>query len=135
MRVPLTLAVVATGLASAAPAGAEGLVGFTSPSGNIGCYVDTDYVRCDIADRDWAAPPRPADCEFDYGQGIAFGIGEPPAFVCAGDTALGAGDALGFGQTVNSGPMSCTSLESGVSCHDTTTGAGFSIARQGYTLF
>lgn len=30
----------------AAPAGAESLVGFTSPSGNIGCYVDTDYVRC-----------------------------------------------------------------------------------------
>jgi hypothetical protein len=130
--------VAAVGVAAAwcaAPAGAESLVGFTSPSGNIGCYVDTDYVRCDIADRDWAPPPRPADCEFDYGQGIAFGTGDAPAFVCAGDTALWAGAPLAFGQSVDSGPMSCTSLESGITCLDTGTGAGFTISRQAYELF
>jgi hypothetical protein len=119
----------------AAPAGAENLVGFTSPSGNIGCYVDTHYVRCDIAGRDWVAPPRPADCELDYGQGIAFAAGEAPAFVCAGDTALRAGDPLEFGQSVDAGAMSCTSLESGITCRDTSTGAGFMISRQEYALF
>ncbi|MCW2517208.1 MAG: hypothetical protein JWR11_6250 [Mycobacterium sp.] len=46
------------------------LVGFTSPSGNVGCYIDPTAARCDISDRDWTPPPRPADCEFDYGQGI-----------------------------------------------------------------
>lgn len=119
----------------AAPATAESLAGFISPSGNIGCYVDVDYVRCDIAERSWAPPPRPADCEFDYGQGIAFGPGEPPAFVCAGDTALWAGPALEFGQGVSAGPMWCESAPSGVTCGDNTTGSGFTISRENYTVF
>ncbi len=126
-------AVVAAVLA--APAHAESLVGFSSPSGNIGCYVAEDHVRCDIAERDWPTPPRPADCEFDYGQGIAFGDGDPPGFVCAGDTALHAGAPLAFGQSVTAGPMQCISLESGVTCRDNRTGGGFTISRQAYELF
>ena len=43
---------------------------FRSPSSNIGCYLKADYVRCDIDERNWKPPPRPADCEWDYGQGI-----------------------------------------------------------------
>ena len=67
-HVPGAAAAVAVAAAlCAAPAGAEGLVGFTSPSGNIGCFIDVDYVRCDIAQRSWTPPARPADCEFDYG--------------------------------------------------------------------
>jgi hypothetical protein len=31
------------------------LVGFTSPNGNVGCIIDSAYVRCDVAERDW--PP------------------------------------------------------------------------------
>ena len=38
-----------------------------------------------IIDRDWSPPPRPADCEFDYGQGISLAPGEQAQFVCAGD--------------------------------------------------
>lgn len=41
------------------------LVSFTSPSGNVGCYLDQTTVRCDISERDWSPPPRPADCELD----------------------------------------------------------------------
>lgn len=130
-----TAAVVVAAAWFSAPAHAEDPVGFVSPSGNIGCYVDADYVRCDIADRGWAPPPRPADCEFDYGQGIAFGAGEAPAFVCAGDTTLWAGEPLGFGQSVTVGTMSCTSLESGITCRDMGSGTGFTISRQAYELF
>jgi len=46
-------------------------VGFTSPSGNVGSIINSAYVRCDIFERDWSPPPRPADCEFDYAQGIS----------------------------------------------------------------
>jgi hypothetical protein len=53
----VTVAVV--GPLCAAPAGAEGLTGFTSPSGNIGCHIDVDYVRCDIAERSWSHRRRP----------------------------------------------------------------------------
>jgi len=45
------------------------LTGFVSPTGNVACLLDADWARCDIIDRDWAAPARPADCEFDCGQG------------------------------------------------------------------
>lgn len=119
----------------AAPAAAEDLAHFVSPSGNVGCVLDVDYVRCDIAERDWVLPPRPADCEFDYGQGIALAPGEPAAFVCAGDTTLGGSEVLGYGRTITRGPLSCTSAESGMSCRNTGTGQGFSVSRQVYQLF
>ncbi len=46
--------------------------GFTSRSGNIGCYIDPETVQCDIGERDWAPPPKPADCpDFtDFGQDL-----------------------------------------------------------------
>ncbi|CAN5839316.1 hypothetical protein BH10ACT9_BH10ACT9_55310 [soil metagenome] len=134
-HVPGAAAVAAAAALCAAPAGAEGLVGFTSPSGNIGCFIDVDYVRCDIAERSWTPPARPADCEFDYGQGIAFAAGEAPAFVCAGDTSLWAGPALAFGESLSAGSMSCQSLETGITCRDDSTGTGFTISREEYSLF
>jgi hypothetical protein len=35
---------------------------FRSPSSNVGCYFDVNYVRCDIAEANWSPPPRPLDC-------------------------------------------------------------------------
>jgi hypothetical protein len=32
------------------------LVGFNSPSGNVGCILESTYVRCDISERDWSPP-------------------------------------------------------------------------------
>lgn len=90
-----TVAVIASWslLALTAPTAAAepgDLVTFISPTGNVGCILDADYARCDIIDRDWNPPPRPVDCELDYGQGIGIAPGERPAFVCAGDTTLAA---------------------------------------------
>jgi hypothetical protein len=121
-------------LAAAGPANAD-LIGFTSPTGNIGCIIDTDYVRCDISERDWSPPARPADCEFDYGQGIAMAPGEKPGFVCAGDTTLGGGRPLAYGQSVTAGSYQCTSAPSGVTCRDVTSGSGFTLSRGGYDVF
>src|SRR5882757_2760550 len=64
----------------------DGLRGFISPTGNVACMIAADWARCDIIDRDWSPPPRPPDCEFDYGQGISVAPGERAQFVCAGDT-------------------------------------------------
>ena len=135
MRVLLTLAVAAAGLAGAAPAGAEGLVGFTSPSGNIGCYIDRKNVRCDISERSWEPPKAPKDCELDYGQGIELTAGAEPGFVCAGDTALGGGEELAYGDSISSGLLRCESEESGMTCTDSETGRGFTISQESYELF
>jgi len=111
------------------------LTGFVSPSGNVSCMIDPDWARCDIIDRDWSPPPRPADCEFDYGQGISIAPGERPEFVCAGDTAFGADEVLPYGQSITAGVLRCESAQSWITCRDVRTGHGFSISREAYRLF
>jgi len=112
------------------------LTSFTSPSGNIGCYIDVDSVRCDIAERDWAPPPKPASCPdvTGFGQGITLSAGRAATFVCAGDTALGAGDPLAYGNTITAGSIECTSLPSGIQCWDFVHGGEFTIAREAYEI-
>jgi hypothetical protein len=111
------------------------LTGFISPSGNVACMIDASWVRCDIIDNDWSPPPRPADCEFDYGQGISLSAGGPAAFVCAGDTAFGPDEVLPYGESITAGVLECESAESGFTCRDVETGHGFSISREAYRLF
>jgi uncharacterized protein DUF6636 len=111
------------------------LTGFSSPTGNIGCYIDRKSVRCDIGDRDWKPPRAPKSCELDWGQGIELTAGSAADFVCAGDTTLGAGDALDYGRSIGAGLLICESEESGMTCRDTETGRGFTISKQGYEIF
>jgi hypothetical protein len=111
------------------------LIGFTSPTGNVGCIMDETHVRCDIAARDWAPPPPPPDCPLDYGQGISLNGGAPATWVCAGDTALGGGPPLAYGQSVGIGPYRCESARSGMTCRNATTDRGFFISRQGFQMF
>jgi hypothetical protein len=122
---------------SLAPADREvhELTGFVSPTGNVSCMLDADWARCDIIDRDWSPPLRPADCEFDYGQGISLAPGEQAQFVCAGDTAFGPDEVLPYGESITAGVLRCESAESGIACRDLGTSHGFSISRQAYQLF
>lgn len=135
------------GVAMAAPPGAieplplttrevSELTGFTSPSGNIGCYIDPEYVRCDISERDWTPPPKPASCPemTGWGQGLQLKVGEPGDFVCAGDTALMSGDPLAYGDKIVAGSIECTSTPDGITCWDFVYGGEFSIARKAYHL-
>nr|WP_228768855.1 DUF6636 domain-containing protein [Mycolicibacterium malmesburyense]CRL74114.1 hypothetical protein CPGR_02991 [Mycolicibacterium malmesburyense] len=114
---------------------------FHSPTGNIGCQISPTSVRCDIDQRTWSPPPRPADCTLDYGQGISIATGGSAQFVCAGDTARvlppygGAGEPLPYGQAITAGPIRCESAETGVTCRDGDFGHGFSISREAYELF
>jgi hypothetical protein len=112
------------------------LTHFTSPSGNIGCVIDTGGVRCDISERDWSPPPRPAACELDYGHGVSIGAGKPARVVCAGDTTMGSGgEPLAYGDAIAAGQMRCESAQSGITCRDVESGHGFSISREAYQLF
>jgi hypothetical protein len=92
-------------------------------------------VMVDFIDRDWSPPARPADCEFDYGQGISLAPGEQAQFVCAGDTAFGADEVLPYGESITAGALQCDSVEAGITCRHLGTTHGFSISRQAYRLF
>lgn len=117
---------------------------FASPSGTIACVITSSGdielvargVRCDIDERDWSPPPRPADCELAYGHGVVLGVGKTARLLCAGDTTLG-GDSepLAYGDVITAGPMRCESAESGITCRDVESGHGFSISREAYQLF
>jgi hypothetical protein len=134
-RLPLGVCVAALAVMSGIGPAYADLVGFSSPSGNIGCMLDAGEVRCDIADRSWQPPPRPAWCEFDYGPGIRLRAGGQPEFVCASDSALGTPDRLDYGDSITQGPLRCESAPTGITCRDVNTGHGLSIARAGYQLF
>jgi hypothetical protein len=111
------------------------LTGFSSPSKNIGCYIDKTSVRCDIRDRTWKPSARPANCDLDFGQGIGLGAGRKARFVCAGDTALGPPKRLAYGAAIQAGVLRCDSARAGMTCRDTKTGRGFFLSRQSYRIF
>jgi hypothetical protein len=111
------------------------VTGFIAPSGNVACMIDADWARCDIIDHDWAPPPRPTDCELDYGGGISLAPGQQPQFVCAGDTVFGPDDVLPYGESITAGVLQCESAETVITCRDSQTRHGFSISRQACQLF
>ena len=113
-----------------------GYTGFASPSGNIRCGISPtdDYVRCDIAEREWEPPPPPEECELDYGSGLEVDA-DGAGVVCAGD-AVGASElVLEYGERLQGGQVLCESSEDGMRCEHLETGNGFALARADYELF
>ncbi len=123
--------------AAAVPAGNHGPHYFETPSHNIGCYLDSRSVRCDIRERDWSPPPKPRYCikaGVDWGQGVAVGA-HRASIVCAGDTTLGGPGLLGYGRSARRGPVYCLSRAAGITCRNADTGHGFFLSRARYRLF
>ena len=54
-----TAAVAVSAAVSLAPPAYAESAGFTSPSGNIGCILSDDLLRCDIQDSELVASPAP----------------------------------------------------------------------------
>jgi hypothetical protein len=108
---------------------------FALPSKNIACLMIENSVRCDIAEKSWTPPPKPANCPLDYGFGV-FVRGDAPAnILCTGDTVLGATRILPYGHALRMRTFVCTSLESGVGCRNDATRHGFTLSRSSYELF
>ncbi len=123
--------------AAAVPEGNHGPHYFETPSHNIGCYLDSKSVRCDIRERDWSPPPKPQYCikaGVDWGQGVAVGA-HRASIVCAGDTTLGGPGLLGYGHSARRGPIFCASRAAGITCRNADTGHGFFLSRARYRLF
>jgi hypothetical protein len=126
-------AAVLAGLAlGRGPAGAE-LHGFHTPSGNIGCIASDEggrwELRCDIAEKTWNGGSAGRDCDLDSGDALGVSAAGRPYWVCHGDTVLRQGRALPYGATWAAGPFTCTSAQTGLTCH------GFFLSRGSYRLF
>jgi hypothetical protein len=128
------LALAAGVAALVVPAGAAAAVHFRTPSGNIGCYVDRSYIRCDIGQTAAKAPPQPASCELDYGNAFEMGRSGRPRRICHGDTVLGARRVLAYGQTLRSGAFTCMSRPAGLTCRN-AAGRGWFLSRERVRLF
>ena len=101
---------------------------FQSGTRNIACAMTSTEVRCDIAEHSWTAPPQPADCEWDWGNGLSVRAGGA-TFTCASDTVLGEGAVLSYGTSVTHGQFGCTLLSTHVECRN-AAGHGFVLSRQ-----
>jgi hypothetical protein len=109
---------------------------FSSPSRNIGCLITPSSVRCDIEQKSYKEPRRPASCQLDYGKAIAVSRDDSKAsFVCAGDTVLGAKKVLAYHTSTEVGDFGCASRETGMTCYNLRTRHGFIVSREYVDLF
>jgi hypothetical protein len=115
---------------------------FTTPSHNIACLLSDPSptsdgtARCDVAQRSWTVPPKPAHCVGDYGAGASVSGAEKATLTCASDAVADPGlRVLQYGQAVSYGGVVCDSEETGMRCVNTVTGHGFRVARASYDLF
>jgi hypothetical protein len=111
------------------------LTQFSTPSGNIGCGIDPTYVRCDVLQHTWhAPPPGPGECtDGDWGTAIALSTREA-GFICVSDTVAGSSDHLEYGTAIQSGPFRCTSETAGLRCERVGTTHAFFVSRERYQL-
>jgi hypothetical protein len=131
MRYPGHATLAAALIACATYAAAQGgPSGFKSPSGNIHCQHFDGEVRCDIAQLSGPIPPKPRDCELDWGRAFAVATdSRSGARICHGDTAMDPSlPVLAYGSVWRRGGFTCTSEQTGVTCSN-ALGHGFSLSR------
>jgi hypothetical protein len=109
---------------------------FSTPSGNIDCvYMESDRdvpsLRCQTAFDLNPLPPKPADCDLDWGGGLHLESDGKVAVVCAGDTIAGDYTPLAYGEAWEKNGLRCVSRRRGLTC-SSRNGKGFFLSRQGW---
>lgn len=132
------LTILAFGLLAIPAAQADDGDTFRAPSGNIHCSYDEDSasLRCDILQTSNARPPRPRDCDLDWGNAFEITLKSTRGQrICHGDTVADPGlPVLPYGSAWSRGGFTCHSAESGILCRN-PRGAGFELSRARQRLF
>ena len=117
------------------PAENEGLAEFVLPSGNIWCTMTDTSATCTIGTFSYALPE--AECAGVTGPVLTLSAEEPPSMPCvvAAPPRPEGAAVLEYGQASTIGEMTCHSSRNGATCRHDPSGAGFSVARAGYTFF
>lgn len=134
MRRAIIAATTVIGALGAAGAADAKLVGFSSPSGNIGCMGETgggnavNEIRCDIRTHSYRPPAKPASCDFDWGGGLSVMRRGRASWNCVSDTVLGSKSKLAYGTSRRIGGITCKSSKAGMRCTN-AAGHGFFLSR------
>jgi hypothetical protein len=108
---------------------------FRTPSKNIFCALRPSAVRCEILQKKWQPPAKPATCDFDWGGGLFIESGKVD-FLCVSDSVFSeAKTTLDYGRGYRSGDVLCDSESAGLTCRDEKTGRGFTLASARYSVF
>jgi hypothetical protein len=135
-RFSIALVAAAVTLAVAAPTASAKFEFFQTPSGNIACVISGKGARCDIQEHSWPTPPRPPDCDVDYGNGVQVDKHGRGTYVCAGDTVFAPDNpVLGYGDKIRKKRFRCASKQKGVRCVNKRNDHGFFLSRDDVRLF
>jgi hypothetical protein len=117
-RLFMTISVfLALGLSTLAMPAQSNLPGFKMPSGNIACMAYEKILRCDISQNEAPIPPKPSDCELDWGNAFTMGLKNKPYRLCHGDTVMDPGlPILAYGKTWKQDGFICKSKQDGLTC-------------------
>ena len=141
----LALVIVWLSVSGSAIAGTPGLLGLKTPTGNIQCMIDDygladgsypPFLRCDISEMTAPRPPRPKDCEFDWGS--AFSITQEDEVghrMCVSDSvASDQWEVLDYGAVWQQLGFTCRSERTGLTCFNAKH-HGFTLSRSSQKLF
>jgi hypothetical protein len=99
------------------PAIAQESTEFQTPSGNIHCVILQANIRCDIIKITAKIPPKPKNCEFDWGRVFILGIRGNGYRTCYSDTVINPQNPiLQYGATLRYQGITCTSRRTGLTC-------------------
>jgi hypothetical protein len=111
---------------------------FQSPSNNIACQFFNDgkrsALRCDIANM-MTNPPRPADCDLEWGQAFELTAQDGGTRICYGDTIIDKTlPVLAYGEVWQRGGFTCKSEQTGITCFNADR-HGFALSRAKQEMF
>lgn len=113
-----------------------GRVTFASPTGNITCAMDARGASCDMARMNWPLTSADlASCHAVALAGLALADGRV-TFDCRSDVAVPDPQrVLAYGQSVTTGPITCSSASTGMTCRDRRNGHGFFVSRDTFRRY
>ncbi len=108
--------------------------GFRTPSDNIACTVFNGFLRCDLSRNQAKLPPKPKDCDLDWGNAFEMSTRGSSMRQCVGDTVYAKQPILAYGKTWKYGGFTCISRSNGLTCRN-QAGHGWFINLQQQKLF
>jgi hypothetical protein len=135
----LVTAVAVSPVAAASPVATVSPVAayawFSSPSKNIGCWMDASGARCDVLVHTYKPTKKPAYCHADWGTALEVGRTGKGHFGCVSDTVAMSPTILRYGHSKSFGRFTCTSRLTGMTCVNRYNGHGFKASKASYRFF